>query len=94
MSELIIIIAGFLKGSYWATGLLLFFLAVVFSAFINHFTRMLFGHAPKNMVKSGAPLSHKIAFLFLLALILAFGITVPWLVKDGIIAAGQVLKGI
>ncbi len=94
MSELLIIIAGFLKGTYWATGLLLFFLAVVFSAFINHFTRMLFGHAPKDMVKIGAPLSHKIAFLFLLALILVFGITVPWLVKDGIIAAGQVLKGI
>ncbi len=94
MSELLIIIAGFLKGSFVVTGLLLFFLVVAFSAIVNHFSRMLFGRAPKDLPGYREPLSGKIVFLFLLVLILGFGVTVPWLARDGIKAAGEILKGI
>ncbi len=94
MSELLIIIAGFLKGSYVVTGLLLFFLVVVFSAIINHFSPMLFGRAPKDLPKYSEPISEKLAFLFLLALVVGLSIAVPWLVRDGVIAAGEILKGI
>ncbi|MFH0771618.1 MAG: hydrogenase 4 subunit F [Candidatus Omnitrophota bacterium] len=72
-SEILIIAAAFLKGSYLTAGLLLFFLTVIFGAFIFHFGKMLFGNLPKDMKVTGEPLSGKIAFLFLFFQICAAG---------------------
>lgn len=82
ISEIMIIIAAFIKGSYFIAGLLLLFLAVIFGAFIHHFTKILFGNAPKNMTRINEPLSAKIAFLFLALLICSAGIIAVFINKD------------
>jgi formate hydrogenlyase subunit 3/multisubunit Na+/H+ antiporter MnhD subunit len=93
-SELLVIMAGFLKGAYIITGLLLFFLALIFSAMIYHFSRMLFGHAPKGMLRTKEPLGGKIAFLILLAIISVSGLSLVWIFDPAILIAQQILKGI
>jgi len=65
ISEMMIIVAAFTKGSYLVAAILLLFLAVIFGAFINHFGKMLFGNLPKGMTKTSEPLTGKLAFLFL-----------------------------
>ena len=82
ISEILIIIAAFLKGSYFVFALLLLFLAVIFSAFIYHFSKMLFGHLPKDMKPAGEPLSGKLAFIFLIIPICALGIALPLAGKE------------
>ena len=82
VSEILIIIAAFLKGSYFVFALLLLFLAVIFSAFIYHFSKMLFGHLPKDMVPAGEPLSGKLAFIFLMIPICALGVALPLASKE------------
>ncbi|MFA5099406.1 MAG: hydrogenase 4 subunit F [Candidatus Omnitrophota bacterium] len=94
MSELLIIIAGFTKGAYGITGALLFFLALAFGAVIYQVSRILFGRQPKGMARIGEPLSAKLAFIFLSIFILVLGSTVPWVLKCGISAANEILKGI
>ena len=94
MSELLIIISGFTKGAYAVTAALMFFLVLAFSAIIYQISRILFGRQPKDMARAGEPLSTKIACLFLMIFIIGLGVTVPWILKDGLAAANQILKGI
>ena len=82
ISEIIILIAAFLNGSYLVVGLLLLFLTVIFAAFINHFSKMLFGNIPKGMSRKEEPLSCKLAFIFLFVQICALGIVFPFIKKD------------
>lgn len=82
ISEIIIIISAFLKGSYLVAGMLLLFLAIIFGAFVYHFGKMLFGNRPKDMVVAGEPLSGKLAFLFLLAQICLLAVVLPFFKKD------------
>ncbi|MDD5431675.1 MAG: hydrogenase 4 subunit F [Candidatus Omnitrophica bacterium] len=93
ISEIIILIGAFLNGSYLIAGLMLLFLAVIFSAFIYHFGKMLFGNLPKDMVKVQEPLSGKIAFLFLFFQICALGLVIPFIKKDLIWIAQKLFQG-
>lgn len=81
VSEIMIIIAAFIKGSYFTAGLLLAFLAVIFGGFIFHFGKMLFGNLPKGMEERQEPLSAKLSFVFLLALICITGASI-FFIKD------------
>jgi len=82
ISEIMILAAAFTKGSYVIAGLLLFFLSLIFGAFIYHFGKMLFGKLPKDMIVTAEPLSQKLAFLFLLLLICILGAVFPFIKKD------------
>ncbi|MCX5707837.1 MAG: proton-conducting transporter membrane subunit [Candidatus Omnitrophica bacterium] len=82
ISEILIIIAAFTNGSYLIAGLLLFFLAIIFGAFIYHFGEMLFGNLPKGMKAAGTPLSAKLAFLFLFFQMCAVGFVLVFIKKD------------
>ena len=93
ISEIIIIIAAFLKGAYLTVGLLLLFLAVIFGAFIYHFGKMLFGNCPKDMAPGTEPLSVKLAFLFLFFQICALGIVLIFIRKDLTWIAQKLLQG-
>ncbi|MDD5596149.1 MAG: proton-conducting transporter membrane subunit, partial [Candidatus Omnitrophica bacterium] len=93
MSEIIIIIATFMKGNYLACGLLLLFIVVIFGALIYHFGKIIFGNKPKEMAVRGEPLSSKIAFLFLFIQIAVVGIILPWIFKGGFVCAIRVLQG-
>ncbi|MCX5698806.1 MAG: hydrogenase 4 subunit F [Candidatus Omnitrophica bacterium] len=84
ISEMMIIIAAFTKGSYLVGAILLLFLAVIFGAFINHFGKMLFGNLPKGMAKTGEPLTGKLAFLFLGLLICITGVGFVFIKGDWI----------
>lgn len=66
MSELFIIFGAFTKGAYVIVVLLLISITVIFAGFIYHFSEMLFGKRPKDMVVAEEPLSGKLALLFLL----------------------------
>lgn len=91
-SEFFIIIAAFIKGSYWIAGLLLFFLAVIFGAFIHHFGKMLFGNLPSGAKVQGEPLASKFAFLFLFILISTIGIGSIFINKDLICFAQKLFQ--
>jgi len=82
ISEIFIICAAFLKGYYLVTFLLLGFIAVIFGAVVNHFSKILFGNIPKGMPVIKEPLSGKLAFLFLFIQICAVGIILPLIKKD------------
>lgn len=91
MSEILILIAGFTKGSYLAVGAVLFFIAVIFGAIIHNFGKILFGNIPKEMVMAGESLSGKFAFFFLFCLIFPLGVALPWFLKGGFLSAIIVL---
>lgn len=81
-SEIIIIIAAFIKGSYLAAGMLLICLSIIFGAFVYHFGEMLFGNIPKGMSVRGEPLSGKIAFIILFTQVCIFGAVILLFRKD------------
>jgi hydrogenase-4 component F len=93
ISEMMIIIAAFSKGSYFIAGLLLILLSVIFGSFIYHFSKMLFGNLPKNMVRQKEPLSGKLAFLFLISLICGLGILLVFKYKDLLWLVQRLLQG-
>jgi len=93
ISEIMILIAAFTNGSYVIAALLLFFLSVIFGAFVYHFGKMIFGNLPKGMVVSGEGLSGKLAFLFLFSLICILGIALPFIKKDLLWIAQRLLQG-
>jgi len=82
ISEIMIICAAFLKGYYLVTFLLLGFIAIIFGAVVNHFSKSLFGNIPKGMAVVREPLSGKLAFLFLFVQICALGLVLPFIKKD------------
>ena len=94
MSELLIIISGFTKGAYAVVAVLLFFLVLAFSAVIYQVSFIIFGRQPKGLARICEPLSTKVVYLFLLAFIIGLGVTLPFILKDGIVAANEILKGI
>jgi hydrogenase-4 component F len=94
MSELLIIIAAFLKGSYAVIAAVLFFLVLSFGAVIYHISRILFGRHPNGQARIIEPGTARIAYLFLLILIIVLGLAIPQIISEGIAAAGQIMRGI
>jgi len=82
ISEILIICSAFLKGSYLVAFLLLGFIAIIFGAVVHHFSKILFGNAPKGMSVEKEPLSGKLAFLFLSFPICALWIALLFTNKD------------
>lgn len=77
MSEMMIVSAAFLKGSYTASALFLLFIAIIFAAMLHHFSRIIFGRKPQNLAKANESVSTKIAILFLFILICVICFKVP-----------------
>ena len=82
VSEIMIVIAAFLKGSYFVAGILLITLSIIFGSFIYYFGKMLFDKGPKDMQKYGEPVSGKLALLFLSVPLCASGVLLPIFKKD------------
>ncbi len=93
ISEVMILIAAFTRGSYFIAASLLLFLAVIFGAFMYHFGKMLFGNIPKGMCKIGEPLSAKLAFIFLFVQISALWVMIPFIKKDLMWIAASLFRG-
>lgn len=82
ISEMMIVIAAFVKGSYLAASAMLVFLSVIFGAFIYHFGPMLFGAPPAGVPVKGEPLSEKLALIFLLVPVCLTGTILFVMKKD------------
>jgi hydrogenase-4 component F len=94
VSELFIIAAAFIKGSYVVAALLLFFTAVIFAGLIYQFSRILFGNLPKDKIPVTETLSGKIVFLFLILQSCVLWPILPLFFKNTFTSIAQLLKGI
>jgi len=55
MSEFTVLSAGFKGGFYYSSSVILLFLAIIFGALVYHFSGMLYGKKPAEMLKSKNP---------------------------------------
>lgn len=93
-SELLILVAGFSKGLYLASGLYLFFIALIFGGILYHFSRVLFGNKPEGMEVAGERGSTKMVFVFLLVLMIIFGLAMPAFLNKIILSSVAILEGV
>ncbi len=93
-SELLIVGAAFVNGSYPVAGLLLFCLSVIFGGLLYHFNRILFGKPPRGLAPLVTPLSETLSFLFLLAFVCALGLAMPDTLNRLLLAAVALVRGV
>lgn len=94
LSEIIILISAFMKGSYVAFSLFLIFIAVIFGGIIHHLSGIIFGKTPQNMKRAKEPLSAKLAFVFLLVFVCVMGFKIPFVIDKMLLSAVEVIKGL
>ncbi|MBF0493873.1 MAG: hydrogenase 4 subunit F [Candidatus Omnitrophica bacterium] len=93
LSEISIAIAAFSHASYILGIVFLALLAIVFSAMIRDFSKMIFGNVPSGMKKVHEPFGVKSAMLLLFLQIALFSFFLPWIFKDNFWAAIKLLQG-
>jgi hydrogenase-4 component F len=93
-SELLVLAAGFSRGLYLASGLYLFFIALIFGAVIYHFSKVLFGHKPADMAIEKESATTKMTFVFLFVLMIALGIAMPGFLNRIIVSSVVILQGV
>jgi len=94
ISELYILLAAVTAGKYWAAGIFLLFVAIIFGALIHHFSKALFGRKPDGLPVKTEPLSVKLVLLALLGLMAFMGFSTPGLLARFINAAVAVMTGV
>jgi len=92
-SEMIILLAAVLKGSYVVASLYLFFIVLIFAGIIYHFSQILFGPKPDNLIVTKEPASSKLAFLFLLGFICLLGVAMPGPFNRLLLSAVSLIRG-
>ena len=93
MSEIAVIVGAF-KGPGAMVGILILLpVVVIFAGLVFHFTKMLLGSLPEGMKAAKEPVSVKIVFLSLLAIIVIFGLRLPWILRELINQAVVIIRG-
>jgi hydrogenase-4 component F len=92
-SEFLVLGAGFSRGLYLASGLYLFFIALIFGAIIYHFSGILFGNKPDDMAVEKENAGAKIALVFLLILAITLGCAMPSFLNRILISSVAILQG-
>ncbi len=92
-SELLILMAGFGKAMFLASGLYLFFIALIFGGILYHFGKILFGNKPEGMETAREGVSVKMAFVFLFILIVTLGMAMPVFLNKIILSSVAILGG-
>jgi len=92
-SELLILMAGLGKGLYLASGLYLFFIALIFGGILFHFSKVLFGDKPDGMACAKEGASVKIVFIFLFILTVVLGLAMPGFLNKIIASSVAILGG-
>jgi len=92
-SEMMILLAAVLKGAYWVAGVYLFFIVVIFAGIIHHFSQILFGEKPDNLLVAKEPAGGKLVFVFLLCLICLMGWVIPGPLNQLLLAAVALIRG-
>ena len=93
-SEFLILMAGFGRGLYLASGLYLFFIALIFGGILYHFSKVLFGDKPDDMKAAKDSLNVKIVFVFLFIVIAVFGLAMPAFLNKIIVSGIAIIGGI
>jgi len=94
VSEIIILTSGFTQGAYLSSVLFLVFAVVVFGGLIFQFSRVIFDRKPDEVPVVAEPLTGKLSFLFLFALIAVLGLIIPAPLNRIITKAVEVINGI
>ncbi|MCX5687854.1 MAG: hydrogenase 4 subunit F [Candidatus Omnitrophica bacterium] len=92
-SELLILMAGLGRGLYLASGLYLFFIALIFGGILFHFSNVLFGSKPDDMEVTKEVVSAKIVFIFLFILMVVLGLAMPGFLNKIIVSSAAILEG-
>ena len=66
---------------------------VIFAAIIYHFSKVIFGNKPHAIVVTHGQITAKLSLIFLLILILIFGISIPVFFDKFIMNAVEIIKG-
>jgi len=77
MSEVLILIAGFVSKQYLVSALMFIFLAIAFAGLVHHISKIALGSKPQSMPRQKETLSIKFALLFLGIFILGLGLKIP-----------------
>jgi len=77
ISEVLILIAGFVSKQYFVAASMFLFLAVAFAGLVHHISKIALGSKPQKMERQKEALSTKIALLFLGVFILGLGLKIP-----------------
>lgn len=93
VSEIYIVVAGFMRGSYVVTAVYVACIVAVFCSLTYHFGKILFGKKPVSMEAESEPFLAKAAFIMLLTFAFAIGIAAPGVCRDLILKAIQVVTG-
>jgi hydrogenase-4 component F len=91
-SEIMILVAGVTAGKYAAAVAFLFLIAVIFGGIIYHFSKILFGKKPEDMMPSLPAAGTRASFIFLLIFIAVLGVAMPAFFKDILVSASKVLQ--
>lgn len=94
MSEFTVLYAGFKGGFYYSSSALLLFLAIIFGALVYHFSGMLYGKKPAEMLRVKESLGITILFGVMLVILLALGLHVPGFLRTLIDSASNVIFGV
>ncbi|MDD5687648.1 MAG: hydrogenase 4 subunit F [Elusimicrobia bacterium] len=92
-SEMAVLYAGFVKGSYMASVVYIFVLAVVFYGLVEHIAGISFGKKPEDMIASKDPSITKAAFIFLFVFVCVSGFLFPGFFNSLLKAASGILLG-
>ena len=93
-SEFLILMAGFGRGLYLASGLYLFFIVLIFGGILYHFSKVLFGDKPDDMKAAKEGLSVKMVFVFLFILMAVLGLAMPAFLNKIIISSIAIIEGV
>lgn len=93
-SEMLILLAAFMKRSILPASLALLFIIVVFAAMIYHFAEMLFGKKPTDLPEAKEPPATLFAMFLVFIVICIMGFVVPGPINKLILMSVDIIKGI
>ena len=88
-----ILTAGFKEGFYLGVILFMLFIGIIFAAIIYHFSRVIFGNKPQTIMVTHGQITAKLSLIFLLILMIIFGVSIPVFFDKFIMNAVEIIKG-
>ena len=95
MSEFNTIVAAFFAENFWAAGILLFFIAIVFAGFIKQLSKIFFGRCDNPEIKNGEiDFIGPAVLVVLLSIVLLMGVYIPEPLNKIMEASRDIILGI
>ena len=95
MSEFNTVVAAFFTENFWAAGILLFFIAIVFAGFIKQLSKVFFGRCDNSEIKNGEiDFVGPAVLVVLLSIVLLMGVYIPEPLNKIMEASRDIILGI